>query len=81
MTAAPPTGGVARVRRHRQRQRQGIRHVALIEVRSEWLAALIKEGWLDKVEAENRDIVGDVIEDLLDCYSRELLSPDPGPAR
>ena len=31
-TAIPPTGGVARVRRHRQRQRQGIHHVVLIEV-------------------------------------------------
>ncbi len=53
----------------------------LIEVHAEWLAALIKAGWIDEAEAEDREIVGDAIEDLIDCYSREVLSPDPRPAR
>ena len=78
---APPTGGGARVRRHRERQRRGIRHVVLIEVQSDWLAALIRARWLDAVEAEDRAVVADAIEDILDCYSRELLRPDPRPAR
>ncbi len=77
-----PSGDVgARVRRHRGRRRRGIRHVALIEVHAEWLAALIKAGWIDEAEAEDREIVGDAIEDLIDCFARKTLSPDPGPAR
>ena len=47
---------------------------------TEWLAALIKAGWLDEAEAENRAVVADAIEDILDCYSRGVLSPDPGRA-
>ena len=53
----------------------------LIEVHAEWLAALIKAGWIDEAEAEDREIVGDAIEDLIDCFARKTLSPDPGPAR
>ena len=81
-TPAPPTGDVgARVRRHRGRRRQGIRHVAMVEIHAESLAALIKAGWLDKAEAEDREIVGDALQDLIDCYARGVLSPDPGPTR
>ncbi len=40
MTASTtlPTGGVLHVRRHRKRQRQGIRHVVLNEIPAEWLS-------------------------------------------
>ena len=81
-TPAPPArAGTARVRLYRERQCQGIRHVAMVEIHAELLAALIKAGWLDKAEAEDRNVVGDAIENLVDCYARGVLSPDPGPAR
>ena len=58
MTAGPVSlaAGAARVRRHRRRQRQGVRHVVFVEIHAELLCALIENGWLDESEAENRTV-------------------------
>lgn len=76
-----PGASAPRMQRHRERQRTGVRHVVLVEIRDEWLARLIETGWIDEAGAEDRSLVADVVEDLVDCYARGVLSPDPGRGR
>ncbi len=65
-----------RQRRHRDRKRRGVA-VYLVELRPEAKARLIQRDWLNEAEAQDRKSVTAALEDLLDCYGRGTLDPEP----
>ncbi len=71
-----PTNPAKRQRLLRARRRAGLRMVQ-VEVNQEAIARLIALGWLSEVEAQDREIVTAALEDLIDCYGRGMLDPEP----
>ena len=65
-----------RQRRHRERKRRGVA-VYQVELRQEAKTRLIERDWLNEVEAQDRKSVTAALEDLLDCYGRGTLDPEP----
>ena len=39
--------------------------------------ALIKGGWLSKTEARDGEALEAAVSDLIDCWARRTLKPDP----
>ncbi len=48
-----------------------------VEVSDEAIARLIALGWLSEVEAQDRECVTTALENMIDCYGRGTLDPDP----
>ena len=71
-----PTNSAKRQRLLRARRRAGLR-VVQVEVNQEAIDRLIALGWLSEVEAQDREIVTAALEDLIDCYGRGMLDPEP----
>ncbi len=46
-------------------------------VRPGVLDALVEHGWLGKADTHDAKTIGDAIDDLLDCWARRTLDPDP----
>ncbi len=75
-TKAPTTSAAERQRRHRERRRAGVA-VYQVEVTQEAKTRLIQRDWLNEAEAQDRKSVTAALEDLLDCYGRGTLDPEP----
>ncbi len=71
-----PTSSAERQRRHRERRAAGLR-VVQVEVNQEAIARLISLGWLSEEEAQDRSHVITALENMIDCYGRGTLDPDP----
>ncbi len=71
-----PTSSAERQRRHRERRRAGLR-VVQVEVNQEAITRLIALGWLSEVEAQDRSRVTTALENMIDCYGRDTLDPEP----
>ncbi len=65
-----------RQREYRRRQRDGVSLVRL-EVGPAVLKALVKRRWLGKADTGDLRTMADAIDDLLDCWARGTLAPDP----
>ncbi len=61
-----------RQRRHRERCREGLRHMAG-DVPADLVAALIENGWLGSDEARDLRKLGAALVDLADCWMRKTL--------
>ncbi len=70
------TTSAERQRRHRERKRRGV-VVYQVELRPEAITRLIQNVWLSEAEAQDRRSVTAALEDLLDCYGRGTLDPEP----
>ena len=75
-TTLSPAPKARRQREYRRRQREGVRLVRL-GVRPGVLDALVEHGWLGKADTHDAKTIGDAIDDLLDCWARGTLAPDP----
>ncbi len=75
-TKAPTTSAAERQRRHRERRRAGLR-VVQVEVNQEAVARLTALGWLSEAEARDRGRVTTALENMIDCYGRDTLDPEP----
>ena len=51
--------------------------VVQVEVSEEAIARLVALGWLGAAEAGDRRCVTAALENLVDCYSRATLDPEP----
>ena len=71
-----PTTPAERQRRYRERKRSGVA-VYQVELRQEAKTRLIQRDWLNEAEAQDRKSVTAALEDLLDCYGRGTLDPEP----
>ena len=65
-----------RKREYRRRQREGA-SLLLVEAGPVVKKALIKRKWLGKGETNDLGTMADAIDDLLDCWARGTLEPDP----
>ena len=72
----PPSPEAQRQREYRRRRRERVRLVRL-EVGAEVLDALVKHGWLGKADTWAPRAIGDALDNLLDCWTRGTLAPDP----
>ena len=57
----------------RQRKADGIR-LCKVEVEPGVIAALVKRGWMGRRDDWDKQVLADVISDLLDCWRRETLT-------
>ncbi len=48
-----------------------------VEVNQEAIARLVALGWLGAAEARDRGCVTAALENLIDCYGRGTLDPEP----
>ncbi len=71
-----PTNPAKRQRLLRARRRAGLSMVQ-VEVNQEAIARLIALGWLSEAEARDREYVTTAVENLIDCYGRGILDPEP----
>lgn len=76
MPDAAPSPAAKRQRRHRERKRRGVA-VYQVELRPEAKTRLIQRDWLNEAEARDRKSVTAALEDLIDCYGRGTLDPEP----
>ena len=65
-----------RQRRYRARKCAGV-HVFQVEVTDETIARLVALGWLGAAEARDRESVTTALENMIDCYGRGTLDPEP----
>ena len=72
----PPSPAAKRQREYRRRQREGVR-IVRNELMPYMIAALIKAGWLSKAEARDDAAREAAVFDLIDCWARRTLEPDP----
>ena len=72
----PPSPKARRQREYRQRQRDGV-SVVRVEAGPVVKKALAQEKWLGKAETGDLGTLADAIYDLLDCWARRTLKPDP----
>ena len=72
----PPSTPAERQREYRQRQRDGV-SVVLVEAGPGVKKALVKRRWIGKTDTGDRGAIADAIDDLLDCWARGTLEPDP----
>ncbi len=72
-----PKSATERKRRERDRKKDGIAGVFQVEVPQTSIKRMIKRGWFNDVEARNRRIVTTALENLIDCYGRGTLDPEP----
>ncbi len=75
-TKAPTTSAAERQRRHRERRRAGVA-VYQVEVTQEAKTRLIQRDWLNEAEAQDRESVTTALENMIDCYGRGTLDPEP----
>ncbi len=75
-TRPHPSLEAQRQREYRRRQREGVRLVRL-GIRPGVLDALVERGWLGKADTDDLATIADTIDDLLDCWARGTLDPDP----
>ena len=75
-TTLSPAPEARRKRESRRRRRERVRLVRL-EVGPAILKALVKRRWLGKADTDDLGTIADAIDDLLDCWTRETLEPDP----
>ncbi len=75
-TGSPTPSAAERQRRHRERKWRGVA-VYQVELRQEAKTRLIERDWLNEAEAQDRKSVTAALEDLLDCYGRGTLDPEP----
>ena len=75
-THPSPAPKARRQREYRRRQRDGVSLVRL-EVGPAVLKALVKRKWLGKADTYHLGTIADAIDDLLDCWARGTLDPDP----
>ena len=71
-----PSTPAERQREYRQRQRDEV-SLLLIEAGPVVKKALVKQTWLGKDDIDDRGALADAIDDLLDCWARGTLVPDP----
>ena len=71
-----PKSPAERMRHYRERKKWGV-ELHQIEVTQEAKTRLIKRGWLNEVEAQDRKSVTTALENLVDCYGRGTLDPVP----
>ncbi len=71
-----PKSAAERQRHYRERKKWGV-ELHQIEVTQEANTRLIKRGWLNEVEAQDRKSVTTALENLVDCYGRGTLDPVP----
>ncbi len=69
-TAAP------RQRKFRERKQRGAA-VYGVEITREAKTRLIERGWLNEAEAQDRKCVQAALENMIDCYGRGTLDPEP----
>ena len=74
MPDAAPTAAAERQRRHRLRQRQGVRCMGG-DVPADMVRALVKNGWLGLGEVDDPRKLGAALVDLADCWMRDTLKP------
>ncbi len=65
-----------RKREYRRRCREKVRRVR-IEVGPAILNALVKRSWLGKADTDDLGTIADALDDLIDCWTRGTLDPDP----
>ncbi len=75
-TRIPPSPEARRQREYRRRRRGGVRLVRH-KLRPYVIDALIKGGWLSKTEARDGGALEAAVSDLIDCWARGTLKPDP----
>ncbi len=75
-TRKRPSPEARRQREYRRRQRDGVSLVRL-EVGPAVKKALVKRKWLSKADTYHPGIMAEAIDDLLDCWVRGTLDPDP----
>ena len=71
-----PLTPAERQREYRRRQREGVR-IVRNELMPYMIAALIKSGWLSMAEARDGTALEAAVFDLIDCWARRTLEPDP----
>ena len=69
--------GTERKRRLRERKKAGIAGVFPVEVSQASIKRMIEKLWFDKEQAQDREIVTTALENLVDCYGRGTLYPEP----
>ncbi len=74
MSDPAPTPAAERQRHYRDRLRQAARCMRG-DVPADVVRALVKNGWLDAVEAGDPQKLGAALVDLADCWMRETLEP------
>ncbi len=82
MTSPPDRDGpdrpaTERKRRERERKKAGIAGVFPVEVSQASIKRMIKKKWFNKAQAQDRKIVTTALENLIDCYGRDTLDPEP----
>ncbi len=75
-TRKAPSPAAERQREYRRRQREGVR-IVRNELMPYMIAALIKSGWLSMAEARDGAVLEAAVFDLIDCWARRTLEPDP----
>ena len=65
-----------RKREYRRRQHDEV-SLLLIEAGPVLKKALVKQIWIGKGETGDLEILADAVYDLLDCWARGTLEPDP----
>ena len=76
MTKRRDETAALRQRKFRARKRRGVA-VYQVELTQEAKTRLIQRAWLNEAEAQDRMCVTAALEDLLDCYGRGTLDPEP----
>ena len=66
-----------RKRHERERKKTGIAGVFQVEVSQASIKRMIKKKWFNKEQAQDRKIVTTALENLVDCYGRGTLDPEP----
>ena len=66
-----------RARRCRLRRKAGDRWVPGFDVSRDVLERLFKEEWTTENEASDPQRLSDAVANLLDCWGRRTLAPDP----
>ncbi len=74
MAGAVPTPEARRMRRFRQRKREGAKAVRT-DLRPESIAAMVEDGWVGAHELEDPEALGAAVADIIDCWCRGTLQP------
>ena len=72
-----PAASTERTRRCRARRKAGDRWVPGFDVSRDVLERLFKEEWTTENEASDPQRLSDAVANLLDCWGRRTLAPDP----
>ncbi len=73
MSTQDPTAA-ERQKRCRKRKQAGLRR-ARVYLLPDVVTALVENGWIGAHEIDDQDRLGDAVEDLSDCWARDILRP------